>query len=79
MNLGYAFRNKIFYETRIIVRTLLTASHWTEHGVPNGGVRERTEGAERVCNPIGRATISTNQSFQGLNHQPECTWLQLHM
>ena len=26
------------------------------------GVRERTEEAERVCNPIGRATISTNQT-----------------
>jgi hypothetical protein len=30
--------------------------------VPNGGVRERAEGAERVCNPIGRTTISTNQT-----------------
>jgi len=40
-------------------------------GDPNGGIRERTEGAEGVCNPIGR-TISTNQipqSSQGLNHQ----------
>jgi hypothetical protein len=36
-----------------------------------GGVRERSEGAEGVCNPIGRTTISTNQtpqSAQGLNH-----------
>jgi hypothetical protein len=24
---------------------------------PNGGVRERTEGAEGVCSPIGRTTI----------------------
>jgi hypothetical protein len=42
--------------------------------VPNGGVRERTEGAEGVCNPIGGTIISTNQtplSFQGLNHQPK--------
>ncbi|KRY63398.1 hypothetical protein T11_520, partial [Trichinella zimbabwensis] len=30
---------------------MLTANHWTEHRVPNGGVRERMEGAERVCNP----------------------------
>jgi hypothetical protein len=30
--------------------------------VPNGGVRERTEGAEGVCNNIGRITISTNQT-----------------
>jgi hypothetical protein len=40
---------------------MLTANYWTEHGVPNGGVRERTEGAEGVCNPIGGTTISTNQ------------------
>jgi hypothetical protein len=26
----------------------------------NGGVRGWTEGAEGVCNPIGRKTISTN-------------------
>jgi hypothetical protein len=47
---------------------------------PNGGVRGRTEGAEGVCNPIGRTTISTNQtppsplhppSSQGLKHQPK--------
>jgi hypothetical protein len=40
---------------------MLTANHWTEHGVSNGGVRERTEGAEGTCNTIGRTTISTNQ------------------
>ena len=28
----------------------------------NTGVRECTEGAEGVCNPIGRTTISTNQT-----------------
>jgi hypothetical protein len=38
---------------------MLTANHWTENGVPNGGVRKRTEGAEEVCNTTGR-TISTN-------------------
>jgi len=45
-----------------------------ENRAPNGGVRKRTEGAEGVCNPIGRTTISTNQtvqSSQGLNHQPK--------
>ena len=31
---------------------------------PNGGVRERTEGAEGVCNPIEKTTISTNQTLQ---------------
>ena len=43
---------------------MLTANYWTEHGVPNGGVRERTEGAEGVCNPIEKTTISTNQTLQ---------------
>jgi hypothetical protein len=50
---------------------MLTAIHWTDRRVPNGRARERTEGAEGVCNPIER-TISTNQtpqSSQGLNHQ----------
>jgi hypothetical protein len=35
-------------------------------------VRGRTEGAEGVCNLIGRTTLSNHQilqSFQGLNHQ----------
>jgi hypothetical protein len=42
--------------------------------VPNRGVRERIEGAEGVCNPIGRTRISNNQSpqsFQELNFQPK--------
>jgi hypothetical protein len=41
---------------------------------PNGGVKESTEGAEVVCIPRGRLTISTNQTpknSQGLNHQPK--------
>ena len=69
-----------------IQRQMLTANHWTEHKVPNGGVRERTEEAEGVCNPIGRTTVSTNQipqSSQGSNYQPKSTWrdpwLQPHM
>jgi hypothetical protein len=55
---------------------------WAEPGDTSGRARGRTEGTEGVFNPIGR-TISTNQSSQGLNHQPEYTWrnpwLQLHM
>jgi len=31
-------------------------------GTPNGGVREKTEGTEGVCNTIGKTTISTNQT-----------------
>ena len=59
-----------------IQRWMLLANHWTEHRVPNGGARERTQGAEGVCSPIGGTTIWTNQypqSSQGLNHQPKST------
>jgi hypothetical protein len=56
---------------------MLSANHCTEHRVPNEGARERTQGAEGVCSPIGRTTISTNQypapSSLGLNHQPKKT------
>jgi hypothetical protein len=55
-----------------IQRKRLSSNHWTEHKDLNEGVRERTEGAEGVCNPIGRTTILTNQT-QGLNHQPKST------
>jgi len=37
--------------------------------VPVGGVRERIEGTEVVCNPI--RTIPTNQSSRRLNHHPK--------
>jgi hypothetical protein len=59
-----------------IQKWVLTAIHWTEHRVPNGGGRERIEGAEGVCSPIGGTTIWTNQypkSSQGLNHQQKST------
>jgi hypothetical protein len=54
----------------------VAANHWTKQGVPSGAVRERTEGAEGVCSPIGRTTIATNQtlqSSQGLKHQSRST------
>jgi hypothetical protein len=57
-------------------RLMLTVNHQTDHGIPSAGVRGRTEGAEGVCNLIGRTTISTNQTLQspqGLNHQPKST------
>ena len=57
---------------------MLAANHWTKHGFPNGRVRERTEGTEGVCSPIGRTTISTNQSSQGLNNQPKSTHVGTH-
>jgi hypothetical protein len=51
---------------------MVAANHWTESRVPNRGVKERTEGVQGVCNPMGRTTISTNQNplnSQGLSHQ----------
>jgi hypothetical protein len=36
---------------------MLETNHMTEHRDLNGGVRGRTEGAEGVCNLIGRKTI----------------------
>jgi hypothetical protein len=41
---------------------MLTANHWTEHRVPNAGVREKTEGAEGVCIPIGKTAIQTTKA-----------------
>jgi hypothetical protein len=55
---------------------MLESNHWTKHEVPNGGIRERTEGAEGVYYPIGKTTMSTNQTLQrsqGLNQQPKGT------
>ena len=52
------------------------ANNQTNHGVPNGRARGRTEGAEGVCNPTERKTILTNQtpqSFQRVNLQPKST------
>jgi hypothetical protein len=46
---------------------MLATNYWVEHGNINGRVRERTEGAEGVCNPIGRTTISTNQTLPELS------------
>jgi hypothetical protein len=40
-------------------------------------IRERTEGAEGICNPI-RRTILTDQSFQSLNHEPRSTLGGIH-
>jgi hypothetical protein len=40
---------------------MLAANYLTEYRISNGATRVRTEGAEAVCNPIGRTTISFNQ------------------
>jgi len=55
---------------------VLAANHGTENGVSNGGARERTEGSERICNPIEEQQYQPArlpQSSQGLNHQPKST------
>jgi hypothetical protein len=59
---------------------MLSANYWTEHKVPSGGARERTEGAEGTCSPIGGTTSTKHypQSSQGLNHQPKSTHVGTH-
>jgi hypothetical protein len=59
-----------------IQRWMLLANQWTEHRVPNGGARERTQRVGGVCSSIGGTTIRTNQYPQrslGLTHQPKKT------
>jgi hypothetical protein len=63
---------------------MFATNHQAENGGPNGGVREKTEGAEGVCSPIGRTRISTNQmSPRTKPTTKEYTWsdpwLQMHM
>jgi hypothetical protein len=36
---------------------MFTVIYWMEHKAPNEGVRENTQGAKGVCNPIGETTI----------------------
>jgi len=47
--------------TLLIQMRMVAANHWTEQEDSNGGVREKTEGAEEICNTIGITTITTNQ------------------
>jgi len=46
----------------MIQMRMLAVNHRTEYRDPNGGVREQTKGVEGACNPIGKTTISTNQT-----------------
>ena len=43
-----------------ILRRMLSANHWTDHRDCRSGDRERTQGTEGFCSPIG-GTIWTNQ------------------
>ena len=38
---------------------MLVANHWTVLGVPDRGLEEGTDGAERIFSPIETATLST--------------------
>ena len=44
-----------------IEKWMLSANHGTEHRFPNGGLRDRTQGAVGVCSPIRGTTIWNNQ------------------
>jgi hypothetical protein len=72
-----------------IHRQMLTANHWTEYGVPNGRVREKTKGSKRGFQPHRKNNI--NQPAPP-PHPPELPgtkpltedmwrhpWLQLHI
>jgi hypothetical protein len=66
---------------------MLAAIHWSEHGIPNEGARERTQGAEGVFQPH-RRNNNINQpvpsEFSGTKpptkeYKWRDPWLQLHM
>jgi hypothetical protein len=46
---------------------MFAVNHGTEDMNPNGGVRGRAEGAEGVCNSMGRTAILINQSPPSLS------------
>ena len=48
----------------LIQRRMLAAYGQTEHRDPNERARERTEGADRVCNLMGRTIPSTSQGTE---------------
>jgi hypothetical protein len=65
-----------------IQRRKLAANHWIELGgrevLSDGGDREGAEGAQGVCSPMKRTTVSTANSpipwgSQRLDHQPKNT------
>ena len=41
---------------------MITANHWTEHGVLDRGIGEGTEGAKDIYSPMGGARVSTGQA-----------------
>jgi hypothetical protein len=53
----FVFPSKKDQSIHTLVFLLLELHVVCEHRVPNGGARERTQGAEGVCSPIGGTTI----------------------
>jgi hypothetical protein len=55
---------------------MLTANHWTEHGLPNGGVKGLKElkgfGTHRKNN-VKQSDLHPPQSSEELKHQPKST------
>jgi hypothetical protein len=57
---------------------MFIAIHLTGHRVPNEGARERTQGAEGVCSPIGGTTIWTTSKPKPSHYQGPPLPLMLH-
>jgi hypothetical protein len=60
---------------------MITANHWTESRILDGGVGEGTEGAEWVFSPMEEATVLTGQTLSpGPGAPRNCTTNQrIHM
>ena len=43
---------------------MLTVIYWMEHGAPNEGARESTQGAKGICNPIGGQQYELTNTLQ---------------
>ena len=55
---GYSLRGS--FSTWVRQMQILTFKHWANLSDINARVRQRTEGAERNCNPIGKKNNSIN-------------------
>ena len=60
-----------------IQRQILAANHWSEHRVPNGGVRERTEEAEGFATPLEEQHYQSTRLLRAPRDQT--TYQRVHM
>ena len=58
----HADRSLIRLSPERLCQSLTNTEVDAEHGVPDGGIGEGTEGAEGVCSSMGEATVSTSQT-----------------